>query len=173
MKREIMRQSLQAALRTPPATQLHIYSARGLESVTDTLVGSLGVVSSRISLETQQMQSDAAAQVADAIEQQTSVDVKPTVPAVFVASSSGVASGRVEDQEILREAVRHRLEHGSDVAVALLPVETGSEDEAGDPLHADLIEAARQFVADVEIPVLESLDAVGIWLSQVRASSDA
>lgn len=169
MSREIIRRALQEALTAPEPVRVSLRLASGLESHTEALMDVPGIRYQTVSLETQQIDAHVEQKAVEAAKDAVSPAApKPTVPAVFVTSTGGIAAGRAEDQSVLREAVKAKLDSGSDVAIALLPVKADEDDAEAEPMHADLIEAAKQFVADVDIPVLESIEAVHDWLGKLK-----
>ena len=114
----------------------------------------------------QQMELDPIDRAKREIDESLHPTPPQTVAKVFAVSGGDVAAGAVEDHALLRAAVQARLDDDRDVAVALLPVEAAEAE--GD---ATLLDAARQFLVESKVPVLESWEAVQDWIALRRVDT--
>lgn len=158
--RSQMRQSLSAALESAKV-RVRLIRSPSLEGYLDAEMKLSGVAG--LALESQQLDTFVAAQIEDAVARANGApEPTHTVPTVYAVSGKGLAEGKMEDQLLLREAVKERLDGAKDVVVALIPVDPTAEGEGvqDPPTRVELVDSAKQFVAELEIPVVESVEAL-------------
>lgn len=160
------RAAIAAAINAKPDIPVKLSISPSMEHLRARLEQIEGCSFLTVSQETQQLEESMANAVErGVVEAATAVPSAPTIPTIYVISGKGIVDGTYADQSLLRNAVKQKLDTGADVAVALLPSDS-TEVEVGDDAVANdgLVKAARQFVSEVDIPVLESFDAINDFI---------
>lgn len=167
-----LRSALGAALKRPdPLVRIHLSSS--LEHLRIPLRETLELDVTVPALESQQMLAHQAAKdEAEAQDTANGPDPVQTIPTVYAVSGRGLMEGAPEDQKLLREAVRQKLDDTGDVVVALVPVDTAAPaGEEPPPSSPELLAAAKQFVEDFDIPVVESLEALQEYIAEATGAA--
>lgn len=129
-----------------------------------------------VGLESQQLQAHQTAQQEAELKRLIAgPEPVQTIPTIYAVSGRGLMEGAPEDQHMLRDAVRQKLDDTGDVVVALMPVDatppaTEEEQKEASP---ELLEAAKQFVSDFDIPVVESMEALQEYIVRAVSASRA
>lgn len=179
-----LRAALARAINRDDEVRVNLVLSPSLEASFDTLNGIDGVYFQRLGLETQQIDAHITKIVEQAIEEAINPPPSPTIPTVYAVGVKALQEGNLGEQSTLRAAVQDRIENNSEVILALLPAETAADvraqqeaeasasDEEEPKLVSDnsgIIDAAKQFVGSVEIPVVESLEALQEHLKRYEA----
>lgn len=168
-----IRAALGAALKIHPTARIHV--SPSLEALPESISNLRRLDRVQPALESQQLDSNTEAKVKAEVERRLAgPDPAHTIPTIYAISGSGLAEGKVEDQNLLREAIREKLDDNSDVVVALIPTISPADIEGApvEPVSAELSETATQVLANLEIPVLESWDAVDTYLARMGCAPD-
>lgn len=179
-----LRAALARAINRDDEVRVNLVLSPSLEASFDTLNDIDGVYFQRLGLETQQIDDHISKTVERAIDEAVNPPPSPTIPTVYAVGAKALQEGNPGEQSTLRAAVQDRIENNSEVILALLPAETAADlkaqqeaeastSEADEPGpvadNGGIVEAAKQFVASVEIPVVESLEALQEYLKRYEA----
>lgn len=160
------RAALGAALKNAEPLARVVLSS-SLEGLRETFYALDRVDTVKLSLETQQLDEHAADKLTQQLaELSGEPPPKHTIPTVYAVSGKGLAEGKIEDQKLLRAAVKQKLDENGDVVVALMPVDPDAPSPGDEPARVELVEAAKQFVAELEIPVMESMEALQDYIAE-------
>lgn len=168
-----MKHSVKAALAevvNAPADRLvNIVITPSMESSIGMITDLAGFSFQSLSLETQQIDHHTAQVVGEVVKSLVTPRAAPTVPTVYAIGAKSLLEGDGDSQVALRTAVMNKISNTDEnIVVAVLDEDEGTNEAAVATDDGMMVEAAKQFVSTVDIPVVTSVEALQDFLKSIQ-----